>query len=127
MKRLRLEKVAAISAIRRFKPSRPGCWLGKKSWLMKLGAIISSMALRSALARASIKRRTRALFSSAFDIGASSSLPTPVSQTGRGHENDATRRSLAHRRRLIHPSAWNRYSRKFDRLLGQKPKVFLHL
>src|SRR5215218_6936454 len=79
---------------------------------MKLGAIISSMALRSALARASIKRRTRALFSSAFDIGASSSLPTPVSQTGRGHENDATRRSLAHRRRLIHRSAWNRDSRK---------------
>src|SRR5215204_4473672 len=75
MKRLRLEKVAAISAIDRFKPSRPGCWPGSKLWLMKSGVIISSMALRSALARASIKRRARASFFSSSDGTVASSLP----------------------------------------------------
>src|SRR5215207_299431 len=79
MKRLRLEKVAAVSAIVRFKPSRPGCWLGSKPWLMKSGAIISSIAFRSALARASIKRRARALFFfSSDDTGASSSPGQPA-------------------------------------------------
>src|SRR5215208_1068119 len=72
---------------------------------MKSGASSSSSVSRSPLAKASRKRRASALFLSSDDTGASSSLllADRVSQTGRHHEYDATRRDQAHRLEAYSP------------------------
>src|SRR5215208_7660632 len=73
-----------------------------------------SSASKSALPRASKKRRAKAMFSFADDI---KECPPPCkpafSPTGRHHEHDATQRALAHRPEAIHPSAWKRNSANF--------------
>src|SRR5919107_4997046 len=122
MKRLRLEKVEAISAIHRFKPSRPGSWPGMKPWLMKSGAIISSIAFRSALTRASIKRRTRAMFSCA-DIEILLLANSHLSPLGRHHGHDATRRALAHRASLLYDLYFVRYFVRERFTLGPRGEV----
>src|SRR5829696_8849034 len=73
-----------------------------------------SSASKSALPRASKKRRAKAMFSFADDI---KECPPPCkpafSPTGRHHEHDATQRALVHRPQAIHPSAWKRNSANF--------------
>src|SRR5215204_4947423 len=65
----------------------------------------SSTAARLPLPHTSSKyRRTRALFFSSADTGASSSsLPTRVSLPGRHHAHDATQRDPAHRLEAYSP------------------------
>jgi hypothetical protein len=97
-------------------PSRSGSWPGIRLRSANSGAIISSMASRSALAVASKKLRARALlFSCSDDTVASSSffLPTGVHLPRDGNIYDATRGARRIARRPIHRSAWKKNSRKF--------------
>src|SRR5215211_5958507 len=97
-------------------PSRSGSWPGIRLRSANSGAIISSMASRSALAVASKKRRARTLlFSCSDDTAASSSffLPTGVHRPRDCNIYDATRGVRRIARRPIQRSAWNKNSANF--------------